>query len=162
MLRRAACLVATILLAPATAAAHERDDLASVVRAAPSGVSVQVLGGADHLALRNRTRRVVTVLGAGRSADVRVAPGDRAEWRDPRTVRLAATLPAAPGSEPVRVADWQIPIRVGSSRRSIRGDVFAVGREGAGPALPITVGAIALLLVGAALLVVRRVSRRTV
>ena len=159
MLRGAACVVAA-LAAPTPAVAHERSDLASVVRDAPRGVAVEVLGGADHLALHNRTGRVVTVLGAGRSADVRVAPGRRTEWHDPRTVRLSGSLPTARGDEPVRVGDWRIPIRVGSRRQAIRGDVFSVRRDGAGSGLPIAVGALTFLLVGGALLVVRRAGRR--
>jgi hypothetical protein len=153
--------VAGILLAtPAGAAAHERDDLASVVRTAPRGVAVEVLGGADHLALRNGTRRVVTVLGSGRAADVRVAPGGRAEWHDPRATWNGSAAPERRGSAPLRVGDWRIPVRVGSRRQAIRGDVFLVRRSGAGVGLPILVGALTLALVGGALVVVRRVGRR--
>jgi hypothetical protein len=160
VLRLAACLAGVLLAAPAAAAAHERDDLASVVRAAPRGVAVEVLGGADHLALRNETRRVVTVLGAGRAPDVRVAPGGRAEWHDPRAVWSGSAAPEAVGSAPVRVGDWRIPLRVGSRRQAIRGEMFLVRQSGAGAWLPLVVAALALALVGGALAVVRRVGRR--
>ena len=161
-LRRAgiAALLATLACAPPVAA-HELDDFASVVRSAPRGLAVEVVAGSDHLVLRNRSRRPATILAPGRGADVRVAPGGRIAWHDERA-RAGARAPRhrGAGSGPMPVRDWRIPVVIGERRRTIRGTLFYVEPRGAGAALPIAVGALTLVLVGGALVVLRRAAMR--